>query len=375
MRNSSFHEIYHDKNSKDQRSEALKNTPKDADRIFSPETSPRVISMLRFQMDLDSKDKIVESVKDWPFLSLNDLVRLSKNGLITCVNLDQLDNYLAAWNGRPLDNAQAEDDLTKPRVDDSFSNSDLFTLVPFSVKRNDEENFDGQDKYLLLHFDEEVLSPGEPTSTRMWLNALAKYYDFSGLKVAEIFSGSAPAAVLAGLGGAEIADAYELNERANAVAQKNYDFHNIKGQIFKSDVWSAAKENAPEGGYDRIVGNPPFNPKSKAESAEKRMLEMVQDQGYQVLLKFLEGLPDVLAKNGKAIILYENLPVTLHPDPEMKKGQKNAIEMLVDQFNADPKFPYVFKIEEKIRLRRFRGKDRPLTTFVVVEIEVEAKTI
>lgn len=368
----SFHQVYAQINEKN--TPKVKRNPKeDGVRFLSTETNPRILSMLRFEIKHEEIKEIRDLSADWPFLSLAELVELSAQGLINCVNIEQLQNYLDSWNGIPMDNAQAEADLTTARVEPG-SNGNLFTLVPISVKRYNQTDYDGQDRYLLLHFDEEVLSPGEPTSTRAWLNALVKYYDFEGKSVAEVFAGSAPAAVIARIGGAKFVDSYEINPQAVEVARKNYKLYNDTfGFVIKSDVWSEGSHYMPEGGYDYVLANPPFNPKLTGSSLAERLIEMVQDEGYQTIIKFLKGLPKVLKPDGKAIFLYEDLPVVKGLDQELNSDDRNALEILAEQLNIDPNFPYLFQISQKIRIRRYRGEDIPPTTYVVYEITCQKK--
>jgi methylase of polypeptide subunit release factors len=361
MSRASFHERYFGRNYLKDRNQVVAKHRPEKSSLDSPETSPRILSMLRFEIFPHAINEIQKLADNWPFVTLEELVDFSRLGLIDCINFDQLGSYLSSWNGQPMNNDQAEADLTTNRVGYDHKNNNLYALIPISVQINGEEEFTQQDRYLLIHFEETVLSPGEPASTRIWLNALLKYYDFTGKKVAEVFSGSSPAAVVAAVQGASLVDSYELNPVAVDVALDNYDLYQVPGKVFKSDVWSSPKAVYPEEGYDLVLANPPFNPKP----VSKRLPEAVHDLSYLSLAKFLVDLPQVLSKNGIAIVLYEDLPVS--------DDGKNAIQNIADSLNNNLYFSYKFDIKEKLRLRRFRGEGNPLTTYVIYEIGYEGK--
>lgn len=334
-------------------------------RLATTEMSPRIFSMLRFEVDENKlKQYRDEDNSSWPLLTLQDIKTLVERGALTCINADKISEFIASWNGTPLSNEQAEQELVKPKA---TSEQGVFALIPFSAFRDGINSQDKEPRFALLAVDNDVLSPVEPTSTRWWLNVLFKRYDFRNKTVAEVFSGSGPAAVVAKLGGATEVDAYDLMPAAVTTAQRNYDLHQISGDVLESNVFDSAEDRK----YDFILANPPFNPKPTGTSRLDRLGEAVQDGKYQALEKFLRQLPEHLNEDGRAIVLYESSPYQIAPDMAQHDGE-DAIKQYINQLNRLPNFPYTLMIEKEYKLRRARNNDES-TVFVVYEISAKTK--
>jgi release factor glutamine methyltransferase len=139
----------------------------------------------------------------------------------------------------------------------------------------------------------------EPSEDSYLLEKEVKKYSKNKL-VLDIGTGSGIQALASLNSGAKEVTASDIDNESILHLKKAVKDHKIK--IIKSDLF-----NNIEGKYDLIVFNPPYLPEDKNEDKESAKATTGGKRGDEIIIKFLNQVPNHLNKEGIILLLLSSL--------------------------------------------------------------------
>ncbi len=125
----------------------------------------------------------------------------------------------------------------------------------------------------------------------------------SGERVLDMGCGSGIIAVSAALQGAKVI-AVDINKEAVKNTLFNARMNNVKIFVIAGDLFSPLKKSLK---FDKIFFNPPYLPEERDEKDALSLAWGGGKDGIEIILRFLEELPDFLKENGKCFMIVSTL--------------------------------------------------------------------
>ncbi len=125
----------------------------------------------------------------------------------------------------------------------------------------------------------------------------------SGELVLDMGCGSGIIAVKAALQGAKVI-AVDINKEAVKNTLFNARMNNVKVFAIAGDLFSPLKKSLK---FDKIFFNPPYLPEKLDEKDVLSLAWCGGKDGIEIILRFLEELPDFLKENGKCFMVVSTL--------------------------------------------------------------------
>lgn len=123
-----------------------------------------------------------------------------------------------------------------------------------------------------------------------------------GEDVLEVGSGSGIISIHCAYAGGKVT-AVDISEAAVSTTEENASRNDIELDVFQSDLFSDV-----EGTYDVIIFNPPYLPEHLELELDRRW--DAGERGDEVLMEFLQDVPEHLCDGGRGYIVYSDMSPT-----------------------------------------------------------------